>query len=157
MSASPAVPPASGALAADGLDGPGGWLPALQAGLGGWEGGLAGLGGWEGGPAGAGGLGRAANALLAACAPAQTDALQLLAALQQQQQLAQAAAAAADADPLVGVQQGLSARVQEVLLLKQQLQHVVPPRPSGIRGTGPLNNPLYKASAARGAHAHGRR
>lgn len=81
--------------------------------------------------------------------PAQ-DALQQLAALQQQQQLAQALAA----EPLLSLgnllaaQQGLSARVQELLLLKQQLQQVVPARScgghGGIRGTGPISNPLYK-------------
>jgi hypothetical protein len=81
-------------------------------------------------------------------------ALQQLAALQQQQQLAQVLAS----DPLMSLtnllaaQQGLSARVQELLLLKQQLQQVVPTRPSGhggIRGTGPISNPLYKVSPSR--------
>ena len=84
--------------------------------------------------------------LLGAAQPPSADALQQqLAALQQQQALAQALA-----DPLLSLQnllaaqQGLSARVQELLLLKQSLQVTVPQRSGGIRGTGPIANPLYK-------------
>lgn len=78
------------------------------------------------------------------------DAFAALAALQQQQL---AAAALEAADPLVSLtnllaaQQGLNVRVQEVLLLKQQLtaaQGGSPARGGGIRGTGPIANPLYK-------------
>lgn len=76
------------------------------------------------------------------------NALAQLAALQQQQQLA----ATLQADPLVSLtnllaaQQGLNARVAELLTLKQQLAaSSAPPRPGGgLRGTGPLANPLYK-------------
>ena len=86
------------------------------------------------------------------------DPLQQLAALQQQQQLSQALAAdpLANLSNLLAAQQGLSARVQELLLLKQQLQQGAPQRPApsscgssgggGIRGSGPLGNPLYKVS-----------
>ena len=107
----------------------------------------------------AAGLGLTAAGLLGGCPQQQSsalDPLQQLAALQQQQQLSQALAA----DPLTNLsnllaaQQGLSARVQELLLLKQQLQQGAAPRPApsscgssgggGIRGTGPLGNPLYK-------------
>lgn len=96
-------------------------------------------------------LSAAASALgLGAAGMLPADALHQLAALQQQQALAQALSA----DPLlslsnlIAAQNGLSARVQELLLLKHQLQAVVPQRTSGIRGTGPLANPLYKVSAA---------
>ena len=105
-------------------------------------------------------LGLTAAGLLGCCSQQQhsssLDPLQQLAALQQQQQLSQALAA----DPLSNLsnllvaQQGLSARVQELLLLKQQLQQGAPQRPApsscgsggggGIHGTGPLGNPLYK-------------
>ncbi|PSC68048.1 Ankyrin repeat domain-containing 13C [Micractinium conductrix] len=73
-----------------------------------------------------------------------------------QQQLAAAALEAAD--PLVSLtnllaaQQGLNVRVQEVLLLKQQLtaaQGGSPARGGGIRGTGPIANPLYKTELCR--------
>ncbi|PRW33819.1 Ankyrin repeat domain-containing 13C isoform B [Chlorella sorokiniana] len=94
----------------------------------------------------------AASALgLGAAGLLPADALQQLAALQQQQALAQALST----DPLlsltnlIAAQQGLSARVQELLLLKHQLQAVVPQRTSGIRGTGPLANPLYKTELCR--------
>lgn len=98
------------------------------------------------GSASASALGLSAAGLLPA------DALQQLAALQQQQALAQALSA----DPLlslgnlIAAQQGLSARVQELLLLKHQLSTVVPQRTSGIRGTGPLANLLYKVRGGGG-------
>lgn len=84
--------------------------------------------------------------------PSPEDTLQQQLAALQQQQLAQALAA----EPLLGLgnllaaQQGLSTRVQELLVLKQQLQQVVTSSPSnrgGIRGTGPLNNALYKVGS----------
>ena len=114
--------------------------PAADAGQG-WAAAAAAPGG------AAAGLGTSASALgLGAAGLLPADVLQQLAALQQQQALAQALSA----DPLlsltnlVAAQQGLTARVQELLLLKHQLQSVVPQRTSGIRGTGPLANPLYK-------------
>jgi hypothetical protein len=78
-----------------------------------------------------------------------TDTLQQQLAVLQQQQLAQALAAEPllSLSNLLAAQQGLSTRVQELLVLKQQLQQAVPSSPSirgGIRGTGPINNALYK-------------
>ncbi len=112
----------------------------------GWAAAAAAGGAAELGSAAASALGLSAASLLPA------DALQQLAALQQQQALAQALSA----DPLlslgnlIAAQQGLSARVQELLLLKHQLSTVVPQRTSGIRGTGPLANPLYKVRGGGG-------
>ncbi|KAI3426495.1 hypothetical protein D9Q98_008861 [Chlorella vulgaris] len=76
------------------------------------------------------------------------DALQQLAALQQQQQLAEALSA----EPLLCLGNLMAAQgLQDLLALKQQLQQTAPVRLSsgGIRGTGPVNNALYK-------FAHGR-
>lgn len=115
---------------------------------------LGGLGDLGSAAAGWGGLLGAGGPPTSAAAAA-ADALAALAAQQQQQQQAALAAELAAADPLqllslgnlLSAQQGLSARVQELLLLKQQLQAVVPQRPGGgIRGTGPIANPLYKVS-----------
>ncbi|KAL4853055.1 Ankyrin repeat domain-containing protein 13D [Chlorella vulgaris] len=76
------------------------------------------------------------------------DALQQLAALQQQQQLAEALSA----EPLLCLGNLMAAQgLQDLLALNQQLQQTAPVRLStgGIRGTGPVNNALYK-------FAHGR-
>jgi hypothetical protein len=81
------------------------------------------------------------------------DALQQLAALQQQQQLAEALSA----EPLLCLNNLMAAQgLQDLLALKQQLQQTAPVRLSsgGIRGTGPVNNALYKVRR-RGARAPG--
>ncbi|KAL4448117.1 hypothetical protein ABPG75_005336 [Micractinium tetrahymenae] len=97
--------------------------------------------------------GAAASSLGALPASTPADALAQLALLQQQQQLV----AALEADPLLSLtnllaaQQGLNTRVAELLALKQHLAASPPPsRPGGgIRGTGPLANPLYKTELCR--------
>lgn len=92
--------------------------------------------------------GAATLPLGALSSPIPADALAQLAALQQQRQLA----AALEANPLVSLtnllaQQGLNTRVAELLALKQQQLAAAPSQTrtgGGIRGTGPLANPLYK-------------
>ena len=97
------------------------------------------------------GLGGTATPLLGLGLPQQ------LAALQQQKQAAAAAETLAplvnlqNLQQLLGLQQGLSQEVSELLALKQQLQKSLPHTP---RGTGPIANPLFKVGGAgRGAAA----